>query len=168
MTVANEKTWAALRSAIDEQIKMYSKLLEVLARKQKHLIKGNTKELAKSTKEENKFIDRLEALEKKRLEAAAACLPGRERTVTLQDVLDAAPEGEKEKLEEAAVALMETLNSVAVLNRANAELVKESMAFIQYNMNLLSSDRTRDNLYEGSGKMRDPGPKKRGIVNREA
>ena len=168
MTGTNEKTWAALRGAIDEQIKLYSKLLDVLDRKRKQLIKGNTKELAKSTKEENKFVDRLEALEKKRLDAAAACLPGREGTITLQDVLDAAPEGEKEKLEDSAVLLMETLNSVAAINRANAELVKESMAFIQYNMNLLSSDRTRDNLYEGSGKMRDPGPKKRGIVNREA
>ncbi|HOY63695.1 MAG TPA: flagellar protein FlgN [bacterium] len=168
MTGANEKAWAALRGAIDEQIKMYSKLLDVLERKRKQLIKGNTKELAKSTKEENKFVDRLEALEKKRLDAAAACLPGKEGTITLRDVLDAAPEGEKEKLEDAAVLLMEILNSVAAINRANAELVKESMAFIQYNMNLLSSDRTRDNLYEGSGKMRDPGPKKRGIVNREA
>ncbi len=83
-------------------------------------------------------------------------------------MLEAAPEEEKETLEAASVALMETLNEVAVENRANAELVKESLNFINYNVNLLSSDRTRDNLYEDSGKMRDSSPKIRGILNREA
>ncbi len=131
-------------------------------------MKGDTKRLAKLVKEEEHFVNRLELLENERIKAVKECMSGQTPAPTLKDVLSAAPPEEHGALERSAVELMQILNSVAGMNRSNAELINESMNFINYNMNLLSSDRTLDNLYEGSGRMRGYEPKVRGIINKEA
>ncbi len=168
MSAKTPNPWSELSSMMDELKKQYVKFIGVIKKKEKALIKGNSKVVRKVIKEEEKFINQLEELENERLKATAACLPDKEEQPTLRDVLEAAPDEEREALEQSAIELMETLNEVAIANRSNAELIDESLKYIDYNVNLLSSDRTRDNMYEGTGRMKDAGPKRRGILNREA
>jgi flagellar biosynthesis/type III secretory pathway chaperone len=160
--------WADLRELMEKQRKNYEKFLELLRKKERIIISGDTKKLQKIVKEEEKAVHELEKMELKRIEAVSACVAGQGGRVTLKAVLDEAPAEEKDGLEKAAVGLMESLNAVAVSNRSNAELIKEAMNFVDYNVNLLSSDRTIDNLYEGSGRMKGVEPKVRGIINKEA
>lgn len=166
MTTSNP--WANLRAMLEKQTKQYERLLDLMKKKERELIKGDTAKLSRTIKEEEKFINELEKLENKRLRAAMECLPGAKEPPQLEELLAAAPDPEKEPLEKAALALMQTLNSLSASNRLNAELTKESMNYITYNINLLSSDRTRDNLYEGTGRIKGAEPKVRGILNKEA
>jgi len=169
MTPAASNPWAALRDTLEKQTRQYERMLDLLSRKEKELIKGDTAKIARIVKEEEKFVNETEKLEQVRIKATQDCLPEHGEKATLRDVLDAAPANELPALESAAVRLMETLNKIAAKNRAVAELVNESIKFANYNINLLSSDRTSDNLYESSGKMKGAEQKKiKGIINREA
>jgi flagellar biosynthesis/type III secretory pathway chaperone len=160
--------WADLRELMKKQTKQYEKFLVLLKRKERALIEGDIKKLAKIVKEEEKYINELEVIENKRIKAADECIPGSSVRPTLKEILAAVPDEEKDGLEKSAIGLIETLNSLAAANHSNAELIKEAMNFINYNINLLSSDRTLDNLYEGTGKMKGADPKIRGIINKEA
>jgi flagellar biosynthesis/type III secretory pathway chaperone len=160
--------WAELREIMKKQTKQYDKFLVLLKKKERALIDGDIKKLAKIVKEEEQYINELELIENKRIKAADECLPDLSVRPTLKEILLSVPDEEKDGLEKSAIGLIETLNGLAVANHANAELIKEAMNFVNYNVNLLSSDRTLDNLYEGTGKMKDAEPKIRGIINKEA
>jgi len=168
MTSKPVNHWRNLCDILNRQKKEYEKFLDLMKKKEQLLIKGDTKRLAKVVKDEEQFINKIEMLENERIKAVKLCVETKGKTPTLKDVLSTAPQEELEMLEKSSIALMEILNSVARMNRSNAELIKESLNFINYNMNLLSSDRTLDNLYEGTGRMRGYEPKIRGIINREA
>jgi hypothetical protein len=168
MTSKTQNPWAEISEIMKKQAKQYDKFLDLLKKKEKALIGGDTKKLSKIIKEEEQYIHELELIENKRIKAVKACLPEHGGNPTLKEVLDAAPDEEQKTLEKSALILMETLNEVAAANRSNAELIKEAMNFVNYNVNLLSSDRTLDNLYEGTGKMKGAEPKIRGIINKEA
>ncbi len=168
MTSKPVNHWRNLCDILNKQKKEYEKFLDLMKKKEQLLIKGDTKRLAKVVKDEEQFINKIEMLENERIKAVKLCVETKDKTPTLKDVLSTAPQEELEMLEKSSIALMEILNSVARMNRSNAELIKESLNFINYNMNLLSSDRTLDNLYEGTGRMRGYEPKIRGIINREA
>ncbi|MFA6450627.1 MAG: flagellar protein FlgN [bacterium] len=167
MTAKQTNPWAELSEIMKKQAKQYSKFLNLLTKKEKALIDGDMNKLTKIIKEEKEYIHELELTENKRVEAVKECLPEQGGAPTLKEVLAAVPPEEKDTLEKNAVGLMESLNKVAVANRSNAELIKEAMNFVNYNVNLLSSDRTLDNLYEGTGRMKGSEPKVRGLINKE-
>jgi flagellar biosynthesis/type III secretory pathway chaperone len=72
----------------------------------------------------------------------------------------------REEIEKEALALMETLNRVASLNRSNAELIKEATQFVNYNINLMTSGE-RENIYSERGKMKSAEQKVSGFLNRQ-
>jgi hypothetical protein len=149
--------WKKLITALEKQTHAYKKFLALLEEKEKALIRGNTKSILDISRREEKMLNLLEDAEKQRLEAVApldAETPGK----SLREMVEEAPEDIREPLEKAAIALMETLNGIALKNHNNAQLVSESLNFIQFNINLLSSaGRRRENIYEGTGRMRSSG-----------
>jgi hypothetical protein len=167
MTPTAANLWANLRATLEKQTKYYEKLLDLLNRKVKEIIKGDTAKISRIVKEEEKFVHEIEKLENTRIKATDACMPGLGRTATLREVLAAAPATEQKSLDQAATALKRALRAVAIKNRTVAKLIEESLKFSAYNINLLSSDRTVDNIYGSSGKIKDVEPKVIGIVNKE-
>jgi flagellar biosynthesis/type III secretory pathway chaperone len=167
MTLKTPNHWAALSEIMRKQAKQYEKFLDIMKKKERALITGDTNKLAKILKEEEKNIYELELIENKRIKIVTECMPGHGGPPTLKDALQAAPPEEKEDLEKNALGLITVLSEVALANRSNAELIKEAMNFTTYNINLLTSDRTLDNLYEGTGRMKGSEPKVRGIINKE-
>lgn len=148
-----EEKWENVLRAIDQQREGYAAFLMLLDEKEKYLLDGDTKGLADVVKREERSADIFEELEKRRQEAVAAAT-GRSG-VSIRELLETSPETVRDRLVEKAVALMEMLNMLALKNRGNAELIKESMNFVSYQINLLSSTgQRRDNIYEGSGRMR--------------
>ncbi|HOX28931.1 MAG TPA: flagellar protein FlgN [bacterium] len=160
--------WSHLHDTLEKQRKGYDHLYKLLKKKEKELISGNTRKLQVILRDEEKYINELDRLENERMKATAACTSEANVKTTLKEMLSLAPEAERQRLESAAMGLMETLNAVAALNRTNAELIKESMNFVGYNINLFSSDRRLDNMYGESGRVLGAEPRIRGIVNREA
>lgn len=168
---ASAKTshWPELLRLIGDLKKRYERLLIILKKKETLIIDGRERKLALLVKEEENLINEIEKLEVKRAKAAEACMPeGAVGPANLKTLLDIAPEDMRPKLEIAAVELLETMNAVAAMNRGVAELVREAMNFVSYQINLMSSDTAQETVYSGDGRMKDKPAKIRGIINREA
>ena len=159
--------WSELVKIIREQVKGYNNLFVLLKEKEKILIRGNTKKLMALIEKENRAVDTMDGIEKRRVELVNKCVvrEGKEQP-TLTEVLEAAPEGVREEIEKEALALMETLNRVASLNRSNAELIKEATHFVNYNINLLTSGE-REKIYSERGKMKSAEQNISGFLNRQ-
>jgi hypothetical protein len=134
------REWTELRRMIDKQRQSFMMLHELLKTKEKAIIKGDTEKLSKIIKDEEEIIKSADELEKKRLELVLACMGREKNPPTLSELLEVAPEFEKANIEKSALDLMRSLTDVAAANRGNAELVKESMNFVTYFLNLITSD----------------------------
>ncbi len=159
--------WDNLIELMEKQKKMYDKFRELLKKKEKAVVEGDINKLQKLIKEEEKSVNEIEKTEQRRIEAVEACIAKKQK-MTIGQMIDLAPPEKKEGLNKAAMELIKALDSVATLNRTNAELINEAMNFINFNVNLLSSNRAVDNLYEGTGRMKGSEPKVLGIINKEA
>lgn len=160
--------WKALSEIIKRMNTEYEKLQELMVRKQKLLIENENQKFHELNKEEQSFINEIEKMEKKRLEAAKACMPESEDAPPLKELLEHAPDDSRDELEQAAVKLMERLNGIASANRGVYELINEAMNFVNFQLNLMGSDQEKETIYEGSGRMRDQKPKMKGIFNKKA
>lgn len=168
-TQAETASWQELINQLTELKKRYDRLLHVLKKKESLIIDGKEKKLGAVVKEEESLINEIEKIEQKRIKAAEACKPEDfEGTPTLKTLLGSAPESHREKLEKISVDLLGAMNAVSMANHGIAELVKEAMNFVSYQINLLSSDTAQEHIYSGNGKMKDKPVKIRGIINREA
>lgn len=159
--------WDQLLSVLSRQRKEYEGFAALLKRKEDLIIKGKAKELEKLVKEENKRVDRVEDLETERLAIVGLLVDEGEKPPSLMELLAGAPEAVRERVENEAMGLMETLNSIASLNRSNAELIQTSSRFIEYNLNLLTSAGVRPNVYGETGRMRSTEKNISGFLNRQ-
>lgn len=166
--IMSEADWQKLIQILDGQTAKYRQLLSVLDEKRGLLVEGKTKKLNALLKKEEKAIDDIEDSERTRMLAVKQITGGDGRT-TLMELLKSVPDAQREDLERAALSLMESLSDVAVRNRGNAELIRESMHFVQFQINMLTSSvRRTDNIYEGSGRMRSSAePPPSGILNKQ-
>lgn len=169
-TQAGTATWQDLITQLTDLKKKYDRLLLVLKKKETLIIDGKEKKLSILVKEEESLINDIEKIELKRIKVADACKPeGFEGVPTLKDLIEIVPEELHGKLEKVALELLAIMNTVSLANHGVAELVKEAMNFVTYQINLLGSDSAQENIYSGNGRMREKPPGKiRGIINREA
>jgi len=168
MNEVKTETWTELAALLAALKDKYVELVELLKKKESTIIDGKETRLGAIVQQEQALVNEIEKMEERRIRAAQECLPGSEEPVTLKDILEIAPEDQREKLEKAAVELLEKMNEATAANRSVAELVRESMQFITYQLNLMGSEKTQDNVYQGNGRVKEESPKVRGIFNRQA
>jgi flagellar biosynthesis/type III secretory pathway chaperone len=171
MTTANgaASDWNELIHVLNEQAAVYKEFLNFLTEKEKALVKGDMKKLNNLLKKEKTFVGRLDKLEDKRRASAAGCAAAPDgEAPTLRELLEVAPDAVKNRLDETAVKMIETLNEVAIKNKSNAELVGAAMEFVNYMLNLMSSSAAPgENTYESSGRVRQPDAKVKSILNKQ-
>ena len=167
-TQAPSAPWKELVQVMTEQAQAYEGLLDFLKDKQQAIIQGDTNKLKAMEAEEKDHICKLENLEDVRIETAAECSTDKESEITLKKLMEHVPEEHREPLEQVAVRLMDALNSVALTNKSNAELIDEAMKFTEYTLNLLSSTGdTEESTYESSGRLRESENKIKGFLNKQ-
>ena len=163
----SQSPWNELVKTLKEQAKGYQQYHSLLKEKEKHLIRGDTKRLMTLVEKENRAVEGLDKIEQKRIKVIRECVgEGKEEQPMLTELLEIAPEEYRAAIEKEAVSLIEVLNSVASLNRSNAELIKEAIQFVNYNISLLSGGE-RENIYSENGRMRATEQKISGFLNRQ-
>ncbi|MEW5946994.1 MAG: flagellar protein FlgN [bacterium] len=158
--------WEDLRGVLKTQRQAYEHLRDALKEKERLIIKGDVKKLEALVAAENRRVDELEEIERKRIAAVERCAGSGEQP-TLTELLKMSPEDLRPAIENEALGLMTALNQAAALNRSNAELIRESVQYSNYSINVMTSGAARETVYEGTGRMKSAEDSLSGFLNRQ-
>ncbi len=139
---------------LKKEISVLKNILVLQKKKERAIIKGDTAQLEKIIKEETKLIEENKKIEQERLKLIkkfAEINKADEKNLTLAKLTSFIPESEFEDFQKIAVELTKTISEIAKINRSNAELLKNSLDFIEYNINLFMP--VKEDVYSSSGKM---------------
>ena len=133
-----------LLSVLETEEAAYQELLTLSKEKTSVLVSGKTEELQKITDEEQKIVDNINSIDKKRVEVLndiGNVLNKNPQELTLSkltELLDTQP-GEQKQLTELHDKLKRTLKSVQTMNEQNKALVEQLLEMVAFDMTLVRS-----------------------------
>lgn len=140
---------------------IYKQMAELAEKKQQELVKGNLEQIDALTKDEEKLIYLAGRLEDERSESAGRLIAHfqLQKDATLKDIMDIAPEGLRSKLQTIQESMGELIARMDKLNQENIALIRQSLRFINFTVDLLSKPEDPATYSAGSEK----GPKQDSI-----
>ena len=150
------KALQELSSVIEKEIDCYADLLETVKSEQKAIIYGKLTELKLAIEAEENLIASTRALDEARQNIVA--LIAREigctgPDLTLKDIIRRVGPDQKEKLNSLRDDLRKITKELDFMNRANAQLIKSSVDFINETMwILLQTNKSQESVYDSDGK----------------
>lgn len=137
---------------LNELIEIHQELLELAEQKRHVLVHNQVDQLNQIVQEENKRLLLVSELEMRRMEAIRQSLIQRgyhpNPRITVSDLIRLIFKAEDKKaLMKAHEALLTTLNMLQEHNRINRQLLEQSLAFIDYSLNLMIGMREDASLY---------------------
>jgi flagellar biosynthesis/type III secretory pathway chaperone len=133
----------SLHSNLGQQAEVFSSLIEFAVRKKEAIIKNDTLRLQSILSDENEYIGKSMRLGKERdklLSDIAFVLNVKKNTVTLSELIELLNSpSDKERLISVRKNLVGLLNNLKELNELNEDLIKHSLEYIDYSMNVLRS-----------------------------
>lgn len=139
-----------LIDVLEQENKEYETLMLLSKEKTPVIVKGDLDQLQKITAVEQEFVGEIKVLEKKREEVIAdignvlSRDPKTTKIIDIIELLAKQPESQK-RLSEIHDKLRMTLENVKTYNDINANLIKESLEIVEFNLNLVTS------LYQDAG-----------------
>lgn len=135
-----------LISVLKAEDEIYEVLIPIADAKTKVIIKNDLKALQETTEKEQRVIERIQALERKREEVIVnigTVINRNPKTLTMKMIiklLGKQPE-EQAKLSELHDSLTATIKTLVAINERNKSLIQQSLEMIEFNMNLIQSTR---------------------------
>lgn len=133
-----------LMDVIEQEIKIHEELLETAVKKTSIVIKGDLSELSQITEVEQRQVEQLNSLEKKREESMYdICMvlgkkPGTVKLPELVDLMESQPEVQ-ERLKEEHKRLKKVVYELKDRNEHNRNLIKDSLEMTEFSINLLQN-----------------------------
>ncbi|OUM94969.1 MAG: hypothetical protein A9Z00_12025 [Thermobacillus sp. ZCTH02-B1] len=156
---------------LDEQAELYGRLLETANEKTPVLVKGDVDRLNAIVQQERKLIARAEQLEQQRILATHrhfVSLGYISRMNTLREVIQSVNQPElKERLIGQQRKLSQLLEELRRVNELNQQLIRQSLAFIEYSIELLVGNPSEDIVYQHPQKNHGTGGRN-GVFDRRA
>lgn len=150
-----EKEIASMIEILKKELNYYKDLLELSNTKKTVIIEGKVAELDKIVKLEQKMIFDMGQLEKSREEEVSRLCRAmglKEQEGTLSDINKMLRPEQKNEMESVQKALKKTLAELKTANDINGELIKQSLEYIDYSINLITgSGMETGSLYEDMG-----------------
>lgn len=149
--------YASLLETLNKQIKLYKRLLALALEKQPVLIKGKIPELDEITKEEELIILQVGRLEEERQalhQALANQLVLSPENLTLSELISRSGPDIGSKYKNTFKELTKVLEDLAEINQANTELIKTSLDYVNFSLNLLVNDDTAPSYAENEEQKR--------------
>lgn len=143
---------------IAEQAGIYNDILKISRDKTDIIVKGKVNDLDNITKLEQSLVIRLGKLEAKREELVREIsmeFDINPEEVTVSDIAERLDGKQAEKLMECKDSLALSLKELRETNELNSKLIKNSLDFINFSINLYSSISTGDNNYGKTGEVND-------------
>lgn len=132
------------------EMELYGDLLELAYKKTDIIVAGKVKELDEITKVESGILMKLMELEEKR----EAVLSGfeSEKKMTITELCKILPHDEAKALEDLQSKFNEMLKELESRNKLNTSLIEQSLEYINYSIELISSALERDDgIYGDKG-----------------
>lgn len=135
-----------LIDVLQKEQNIYNELIPITERKAKVIIKNDLKSLQEITECEQRNVEQLNALERRREEVIinmATVLNRDPKTLRLKNMvklLENRPK-EKQQLSEIYDSLSASVKRLADINERNRMLINQSLEMIQFEMNLIQSTR---------------------------
>lgn len=129
-----------LKALLLEEIKVYEKLQDISYEKTDVLIEEDTEKLSKITIKEEGLVKKIQELERKR--QALIDEWGMDISMTLSEIIGKLPEG-SEEIEGLGIKLLKLLEDIGVRNKLNAQLLNDSIEWVNFNVNLLAAPQTQ-------------------------
>ena len=136
-----QELWRELIAALTETLALYRHMLELSETKKNVLVRGKPVELEAINREEESLLIKGSELENRRAKATAVL-------VTAWDLANAKPSLDElaavalpddgERLRTIKQEFVTTLTELSRLNAVNAKLTEQALAFVNYNLNLLT------------------------------
>lgn len=131
-----------LMDILEQENREYKVLLELSMKKTRIIVSNDVVALSAITEEEQKQVDRINALDKKRDEAMrdiANVMNMDVQTLKLGKIIDmlAGRPAEQKRLTEVKDALHETTKNMARINAQNKELLENALELVEFDLNLV-------------------------------
>lgn len=133
-----------LMDVIEQEVEVHEALLETAAKKTSVIIKGNLEELSQITEVEQRQVEQLNSLEKKREESMYdICMvlgkrPGTVKLPELIELMESQPEVQ-ERLKDGYKRLKSIVYELRDRNEHNRNLIKDSLEMAEFSINLLQN-----------------------------
>jgi flagellar biosynthesis/type III secretory pathway chaperone len=147
-----------LIDVLNKETAMYEEILKLSKNKTNIIVEGKVNELESLTKLEQSIILKLGILENEReklLEGLAAQLGIKASDITLSGLEKMLSGEQKEKMTECRQKLPKLLKDLNDANVLNSKLIKNSIDYIDFSINLLTNAGPAGNTYGNSGLSRD-------------
>lgn len=146
-----------LTDVLDKEVNVYEGILKLSRQKTDALVAGKVSELEGITRLEQSAIITLSKLEEEReklVEKAAKQLELEPSDVTLSSFTRVMPKEQAEKLKKYNDVLPKLFNEIRESNELNSKLIKNSLDYIDFSINVLTSAGAMGN-YSSSGQSDD-------------
>lgn len=142
----------AILQALDRQIDVHRALLKLSRQKRDAIVHNRIDELSRITGNENKLIKLAEELEAARIEAVNAYMRSKQLYVTAAITVSTLIRfvvrlEDKEALTKRQQELVRLIEELRRENDLNRQLIQQSLAFIQYSLDLLVVPDDQDAVY---------------------
>lgn len=142
MKLVADQAVLELIDILDRQRELYRKLLEIAKAKQPVLVKGDLAALEKFTKQEEQIVVQVGKLEEQRSrvhQALANHFHVPEAEITLSELVSRVGTEVSDRLSQVGDGLKNILSELKDVNSLNSELVKQSLDYIEFTVNLITS-----------------------------
>lgn len=146
-----EPTFSELQMNLEKLEELYRQLLDLSKQKQRQLVESNLDEIERLTKEEEVLVYRASRIEKERYELTERLYAhyGLQGENNLPGLIEIAPPEVQKPLEEVKERLETLIAEMDKTNQENISLIKQSLRFINFTVDILS--KAGDPAIYGSG-----------------
>lgn len=147
-TVSNE-----IINIVKEEIRVYREILLLSNEKRQILVEGKATELDRIVRIEQKLSTEVVKLEQERdrlLQEAVEAGDIDKEDIIVSKLIKKMDEAAGKSINDASTELMGLLEAIKEINDINGELIKQSLDYIEYTVNIMSSTTQATNLTYGS------------------
>lgn len=168
---SREENYQHLSSSLDQLIKVYRTLLDVIRHEKEILISSDIESLTENNRSKEALLVKIKSLENQRVKYARdlASIVGTDIERPRLSDIAARFEGEQAaKLRNAQSVLELLVKRVAEINQENEQLVQAALRMLNGTMNSIKTGLQEKNTYEAHGKMTGTHGAAGNLVKREA
>ncbi len=136
-----DKRLTAMAGLLDEEGRLYGRLLDLARQKQRALVDGRLGDLEAVLEEEQRVLHTVAGLEEERyalqcdLAKQFGCAPGE---MTVSRLAEAAGGPHGARLRERQQALVALIHDLSAVNQCNTELIQQSLAYVNFAIDTLA------------------------------
>jgi len=149
-----EKLAQILIETINAETAAYSEVLKVAEGKTRLIIDSKSDELEELVKTEQAYSQKLEKLDARRSAAAerlAQQFKAEPKGITVSKLVSLLRSPLSETLNASAKSLMATVAKLKDVNALNQKLIKNSLEYIEFSLNIMTATSVAGNMYGNSG-----------------